>query len=59
MAYEPNSTDLELSTITLTRHERVVIARSLVMAFTIMDALDQGGRELLELHSRIMPEDEL
>jgi hypothetical protein len=49
--------DLELSTITVTRHERIVLARCVIMACTIGDALGDETRELLELHQRVCPED--
>ena len=54
-----NDNDLELSTLTVTRYERVLIAKALVMAYTIIDACGDDARELLELHSRVMPEGEL
>jgi hypothetical protein len=53
----PDDTDLELSTITVTRHERIVLARCVIMACTIVDALGDETRELLELHQRVCPED--
>jgi hypothetical protein len=49
--------DLELSTITVTRHERIVLARCVIMACTIVDALGDETRELLDLHQRVCPED--
>ena len=56
-----NSTgDLELTTLTLTRHERIVIARALIMSATLVDALDEADsagttRTLLRAASAGLP----
>ena len=54
--------DVELTTLTLTRWERVVIARALIMSVTLVEALgdpdrDATIRDLLDLHQRVCPED--
>jgi hypothetical protein len=52
-----NDDHLELSTLTVSRHERIVLARCVIMACTIVDALGDETRELLDLHQRVCPED--